>query len=273
MSTDVNYSIKGTSDVPQQVDKAKKAMISLDQTTAAINKKFSEIGKDIFLGFFAPVMLIHQAINMIGAAIEKAKQDAKDAVDFAAGIKLEEVGKGPVDPTTRFLAQQLKVDLQTKEEKQKAEVAKVEVVKAFLEQDPRGKRLAAEAGGVTMSGGRLRAIHDEAALARMENIQKTVFAMVQGDMQKALEAEKAKAAEEKAKGAKEPGMFVGENATFGVGNSPQMSILNHQVELQKQANEYLAVIAASINTPGDFTKDMSGGMTSQVNYKDYSKTV
>ena len=51
-----------------------------------------------------------------------------------------------------------------------------------------------------------------------------------------------------------------------------MTMLNHQIELQKTANEYLAVIAAAAGTPGDFTKDQTGGMASQVNYKDYTKT-
>lgn len=274
MSTDVNYSIKGTSDVPQQVDKAKKAMSSLEQTTATINKKFSEIGKDIFLGFFAPVMLIHQAINMIGAAIEKAKQDAKDAVDFAAGIKVEEVGKGPVDPTTRFLAQKLQLDIRTEAEKKQAALAKTTVTEEFLKKDPRGKMITQEYAPLLrdVETG-LMPPNVEGNLAMLGQVQEKVFALVGEEMKKSLEAERAKGEAEKQKAAKEPGLFVGDNATFGVGNSPQMNILNQQVELQKQANEYLAVIAASINTPGDFTKDMSGGMTSQVNYKDYSKTV
>jgi len=78
--------------------------------------------------------------------------------------------------------------------------------------------------------------------------------------------------EEKKKSATPPGMFTGDNSVFGIGNSPQMNILNAQVELQKQANEYLAVIAASAGGPGDFTKDQTGGMASQVNYKDYTHT-
>ena len=49
MSQDVTYNIKGTSDVPQQTEKAKKAMSEMDKQAAAIGKKFSEAGKDLFL--------------------------------------------------------------------------------------------------------------------------------------------------------------------------------------------------------------------------------
>jgi hypothetical protein len=82
-----------------------------------------------------------------------------------------------------------------------------------------------------------------------------------------------KAEEDAAKAGAKAAVFAGDNSVFGIGNSPQMNILNQQVELQKQANEYLAVIAASAGGPGDFTKDQTGGMASQVNYKDYTKTV
>ena len=271
MSTDVNYNIKGTSDVPQQVDKAKKAMSSLDQTTAAVTKKFSEIGKDIFLGFFAPVMLIHQAIGAIGAAIEKAKQDAKDAVDFAAGVKLEDTNKSPVDLTTRYLAQKLQLDLRTETEKKQAALAKTTVTEEFLKKDQRGKMITQEFAPLLrdVETGLMPA-NVEGSLAMIGQVQERVFALVNEEMKKALADEKAKAEAEKQKTAKEPGLFAGDNATFGVGNSPQMNILNQQVELQKQANEYLAVIAAAANGPQDFTKDTTGGMASSVNYKDYS---
>ena len=268
MSTDVNYNIKGTSDVPQQVDKAKKAMSSLDQTTQTISKKFSEIGKDIFLGFFAPVMLIHQAIGFISASIEKARQDAKDAVDFAAGIKIEDVNKSPVDLTTRYMAQKLQVDIRTEEEQKKAEKAKQVVVEEFLKRDPRGLAYYLQNAPVNMETGGPAV--SESNFSTIKRVQEDIFKMVQEDMKKALEAEKAKAEEEKKKAAKEPGLFAGDNATFGVGNSPQMNILNQQVELQKQANEYLAIIAGAANGPDDFTKDTTGGMASQVSYKNYS---
>ena len=46
MAQNVEFNIKGTSDVPQQVDKAKKAMSELEKQTQAVTKKFTEFGKD-----------------------------------------------------------------------------------------------------------------------------------------------------------------------------------------------------------------------------------
>ena len=139
MSTDVNYSIKGTTDVPQQVDKSKKAMSDLERQTAAVQKKFTDFGKDLFMSFFAPMVLIHQAINFITSAIAQAKQDAKDAVDFAAGIKVEEMKTSPVDAATRYLAQRLKVEIRTEEEQKQAAKARQVVTEEFLKRDPRGR--------------------------------------------------------------------------------------------------------------------------------------
>jgi hypothetical protein len=72
-----------------------------------------------------------------------------------------------------------------------------------------------------------------------------------------------KTEEDGAKAGAKAAIFAGDNATFGVGNSPQMNILNQQVELQKQANEYLAVIAAASGSSSDFTKDQSNGNASK----------
>lgn len=259
MSQDVTYNIKGTSDVPQQTEKAKKAMSAMDRQAAAIGKKFSEAGKDLFLSFLAPVALIHTAISFIGDAISKARQDAKDAVDFAAGVKLEDLNKSPVDVTTRFMAQKLKVDIRTEEEQKNAERARREVVREFLIRDPRGQEYYRKNAPMDDSTGGPGV--SERILAGYKSVQEDIMKMNEEDMKKAISAEQQKAQEEKNK--KEPSLFTGDNSTFGVGLSPQMNLLNQQVELQKQANEYLAIIANATNTPTDFTKDTSNGNASK----------
>jgi hypothetical protein len=273
MSTDVNYSIKGTSDVPQQVDKAKKAMSEMDRQTQAIGKKFTEFGKDLFMGFLAPMVLVQQAVSFISGAIAKARQDAKDAVDFAAGIKVEELKASPVDPTTRYMAQKLQVDLRTEKEKEQAATARETVTEEFLKRDPRGRQYFFKEAATGDEGPGM----SESALAKFKYVQDAVAKIVEADMKKALKEEQDKAAADKAEAEKKKaaatvGVFAGDNSVFGVGNSPHMTMLNHQIELQKTANEYLAVIAAAAGSPGDFTKDQTGGMASQVNYKDYTKT-
>ena len=266
MSTDVNYSIKGTSDVPQQVDKAKKAMSEMDRQTQAVGKKFTEFGKDLFMGFLAPMVLVQQAISFISNSIAKARQDAKDAVDFAAGIKVEDLSKTPVDATTRYLAQKLQVDLRTEKEKEQAAKAKQVVVEEFLMRDPRGMEYFTKNAGLNMETG--GPAIPASNLAMLKRVQDDVFAMVQGDMNKALKDEQdkaaaAKAEAEKKKAAAAVGIFTGDNSVFGVGDSPQMNLLNQQVELQKMANEYLAVIAAAAGTSSDFTKDQNNGNASK----------
>jgi len=72
------------SQIPDAMDKAKKATVSFDKQVEDIGKKFSTAFKDITLGFLAPMVLLNSAISAISSAIDKAKQDAKDIVDFAA---------------------------------------------------------------------------------------------------------------------------------------------------------------------------------------------
>jgi len=264
MSTDVNYSIKGTSDVPQQVDKAKKAMSEMDRQTQAIGKKFTEFGKDLFMGFLAPMVLVQQAVSFISGAIAKARQDAKDAVDFAAGIKVEELKASPVDPTTRYMAQKLQVDLRTEKEKEQAATARETVTEEFLKRDPRGRQYFFKEAATGDEGPGM----SEAALAKFKYVQDAVAKIVEADMKKALKEEQDKAAADKAEAEKKKaaatvGVFAGDNSVFGVGNSPHMTMLNHQIELQKTANEYLAVIAAAAGTSSDFTKDQTNGNASK----------
>jgi putative alpha-1,2-mannosidase len=260
MAQVVEYQIKGTSDVPQQVDKAKKAMSEMDRQTQAIGKKFTEFGKDLFMGFLAPMVLVQQAVSFISASIAKARQDAKDAVDFAAGIKIEELKASPVDPTTRYMAQKLQVDIRTEKEKEQAALARQTVTEEFLKRDPRGREYFFKAADTGDEGPGM----SEAALSTFKYVQDAVAKMVEADMAKALKEEQAKAKETKEKQGEKPAqVFAEANATFGVGNSPQMNILNQQVELQKQANEYLAVIAAASGSSSDFTKDQSNGNASK----------
>jgi len=258
MSQDVTYNIKGTSDVPQQTEKAKKAMSEMDKQTAAIGKKFSEVGKDLFLSFLAPMVLIQHAISFISDAISNARQHAKDAVDFAASVKLEDLNKSPVDFTTRYLSQKLKVDIRSKEEIENAKDARVAVTREFLMRDPRGQEYYKKNAPVDLASGKQESA---AILAFNKDIQDAVFKMAEEDAKKALAAEQQKAQDEKNK--KEPSLFAGDNSTFGVGLSPQMNLLNQQVELQKQANEYLAIIANANGLPTDFTKDTSNGNASK----------
>jgi len=81
---ELGIKVKTTSDVPEAMGKAKTAVVSFDKQVEDIKKKFSTGFKDIFLGFTAPMVLLQNAIQAISAAMEKAKQDAKDGIDLIA---------------------------------------------------------------------------------------------------------------------------------------------------------------------------------------------
>ena len=84
MAQSLEVNNKTTSDVPAAMDKAKSATVSFGKQVEDIKKKFSTAFKDIFLGFTAPMILLQGAISAISAAIEKAKQDARDGLDLIA---------------------------------------------------------------------------------------------------------------------------------------------------------------------------------------------
>jgi hypothetical protein len=289
MSTDVNYSIKGTTDVPQQVDKSKAAMSSFERQSAAVQKKFSEFGKDVFMSFAAPMVLLHSAINFISASIENRKRQVQEALDFAntAEAKLY-ASNQEIEAAQRRKEQQ-----KAEEDKKTAEKMKLEARTQFFTESPEGRAMvdriltqqsigmsgmSAGTGMGSMGGQGVRLTVEDVAKSLAESNEK-----MSPKMQAAFDKFFSATAEQRAKkeaedaaskqASKVPQLFAGDNSVFGIGNSPQMNILNAQVELQKQANEYLAVIAASAGGQADFTKDQTGGMASQVNYKDYTKTV
>jgi hypothetical protein len=282
MSTDVNYSIKGTTDVPQQVDKSKKAMSDFERQTAQVQKKFSDFGKDVFMSFFAPMVLLHSAINFVSAAIEARKREVKEALDFASTAE----AKLYASQQEIEAAQRRKDQQKAEEDKKTAEEMKLQARIQFFKETPEGFGKVSEVlatnqamrqgpyGSMAMGAGIMPQSVDQIA-ERLAQSKLTPELQAAFDKFFGASAEQRaakKTEEDGAKAGAKAAIFAEANATFGVGNSPQMNILNQQVELQKQANEYLAVIAAAAGGPGDFTKDQTGGMASQVNYKDYTKT-
>lgn len=81
MARTVEYHLKGKSDVEQVTGRAQKSMSQLNTTMAAVNKKFSEIGKDLFMRFLAPVLLIDKAFSMLTDSIKKMTATAEEGID------------------------------------------------------------------------------------------------------------------------------------------------------------------------------------------------
>lgn len=80
----VKFSLDGETNADQVTGRAKNAVVSFEKQVEGIGRKFSTAFKDIFLSFAAPMVILNQAISMISASIEKAKQDAQDGIDLMA---------------------------------------------------------------------------------------------------------------------------------------------------------------------------------------------
>jgi hypothetical protein len=84
MSNIIKFSITGDTNAEQVTNRAKTAVSGFDKQLEGIGKKFGNSFRDIFLSFAAPMVLLNQAMSMISANIEKAKQDAQDGIDLMA---------------------------------------------------------------------------------------------------------------------------------------------------------------------------------------------
>ena len=254
MGRKLEWELSGKSDVPEKMAKAKASMEGLEGAANGLSKKFREAFKDIALGFIAPMVLVQQAISFISDSIAKARQDAKDAVEFAAGIKAEDLSKSPVDATTRYLAQKLQVDIRTEKEQEQAKKAKQVVTEEFLMRDPRGMEYYNKNAGLNMETGGPAV--SASNLAMLKRVQDDVFAMVQGDMNKALKDEQDKAAAAKAKETPSAakGMEVGSNVV-GVGMSPQLEALNRSVAIQEDMANSLRTLIERDQAESGFKTD------------------
>lgn len=229
MGRKLEWELSGKSDVPQKVAEAKNAMAGMNGAINAVSKKWSEAFKDIALGFVAPMILVQKAIGFITDKIEKAKQDAQDARDFA---KEEESKKYTREGGREAILQW--VERQAEEEKiRKGKDAQSEGYRKFLEADERGKALVKEE---EKKRPELRGAADfggaASILAAEDEIRKRIDELIAPDIAARKAAEDAKNAEkDKAdKGASAPKMAELSSNVVGVGQSPQLAAMKEQTE-------------------------------------------
>jgi len=230
MAQSLEVNIKTTSDVPQAMDKAKAATSGFQNQLNDIGKKFSNSFKDIALGFIAPMILVQSAISFISAAIAKAKQDAKDAYDFA--VKGE---SKYLDQTTITLAQRRRTREEDAKDREMAKKAKEGEAEEFLKQEGMRDRVADEIGG--FRGFRLKYgldANSASAMSKDKDVQDAIARIVNpnGDGKKPPEAAAPKAVEIKADAALGSGVI-------GVGASAQ-------ILLAQEANATLASMDAKL---------------------------
>jgi len=80
MSNVIQFSINGDTNAEKVTDRVKQSVSALEKNMQGIESKFKSFGKDLFLSFAAPMVILNQAINMISGAIEKSRQDVRDAL-------------------------------------------------------------------------------------------------------------------------------------------------------------------------------------------------
>lgn len=242
MSTDVNYSIKGTTDVPEKVDKSKKAMSDFERQTAAVQKKFTDFGKDVFMSFFAPMVLLHSAINFVSAAIEARKRQVQEALEFAntAEAKLY-ASQQEIEAAQRRGEQQ-----KAEEDRKKAEELKMQARMQFFREAPEGVALVQEqlAFNQAMRQGPYGSMAMGAGIAP-QSVEQIVEQLARSNekLSPALQAAFDKfftetAAQRPVKTEGPSGMSAQNIATLssntvGVGMNAQFDILNKQVALQE----------------------------------------
>lgn len=237
MSTDVNYSIKGTTDVPQQVDKSKKAMSDFERQTASIGKKFGDFGKDVFMSFLAPMVLLHSAINFISASIEARKREVKEALDFASTAE----AKLYASQQEIEAAQRRKDQQKVEQDKKTAEGMKEQARAQFFKETPEGRAFLEQQLKDPFSG--LSAASMDAKGQLDFDRMATVLAQENKVLSPAMQAAFDKFFTETAaqRPAKEDGasrmsaqnIATLSSNTVGVGMNAQLDAMNRQVALQE----------------------------------------
>ncbi len=80
MSNVIQFSINGDTNAEKVTDRVKQSVSTLEKNMQGIESKFKNFGKDLFLSFAAPMVILNQAINMISSAIEKSRSEVRDAL-------------------------------------------------------------------------------------------------------------------------------------------------------------------------------------------------
>jgi hypothetical protein len=247
----VTYEVKGTSDVQEQTDKAKKSMGQMENAIEGLNKKMSSWGKDLILSYIAPMVLLNKAIDYIAQSIEKQRQATKDALEFTRKGESKELDPGMIYGARR---------MQTREQEVNDRAQAVEGRKAvtldFLrnasseDMDRLYKRLGP---GSQLMYGAGRLVASREGFAGEASIQNAVADIYRAnDMREQEERNKGKT------GAGIDTMGV-QNAVFGMGTSPIIASMDQQLDVQRQQADTLRRIEERLPPrEEDYTKGDSG---------------
>lgn len=228
MAQDLTVNIKTTSDVPQAMDKSKAAVVGFSKQVDDIQKKFSTAFKDIFLGFFAPMIIINTLMSTISQRLEEARRLAKEGVDLIAKNEAPQATKEDVT-----LANIVKKKQQDDEIKKQTEEGKKFLVNWFASNTKEGKELfRAAAEDMLTPEGTASAVEK---FGGYEGLLKRYLESPEGKAMSS-EAEKDKAAKAKDTQFKGPEGF---GSVIGVGANPVVEAMTKQTEVLEEIKTIL----------------------------------
>ena len=249
---ELGIKMKTTSDVPEAMGKAKSAVVSFDKQVQDIQKKFSTAFKDIFLGFTAPMVLLQSAISMISAAMEKAKQDAKEGLDLISQGETR-FATSEEAKAAAFFKRKKELD----DERKLVEAGRADITKQILNNEggmfkdfqlPEQYIRRLREGSASIAS---LSTDPEVQRMALEYFTKTDAGRKITDSLGPQDNKELK-----------PSSFKGPEGfsnIVGVGANPVLTAINAQLEEQRKQTAYLQQMAnASSYTPPDFTKSGTG---------------
>lgn len=269
MSNVIQFSINGDTNAEKVTDRVKQSVSALEKNMQGIESKFKSFGKDLFLSFAAPMVILNQAINMISGAIEKSRQEVRDALADAEKGENKYMRAGTT-ASAREVAARRQDALDRKNAKLAAEALAEEQLKesgegdaAITQYEEEGAKIGKwEAFKRDMKGmlfwsglssmstdTEMQDVLERRAQARMANSPEV----------KAQEAaaKQKEAAESQIKAQKEVDKMSttfkgpeGFSNVVGVGANPVLEAMSSQLEEAKRTNELLAQLVTPSRTNG-----------------------
>lgn len=243
---DVKANIAVSTDVEQATQKTQKGIVSMQKQMEDIQKKFSTAGKDIFLGFFAPMAILQTAMSFISDKIAQAKQDAKDGLELISKGE-SKYASAEEARAASFFKRKKEID----DEKKLVTAGREEITKQILENQggqfrdfelPSKYAQQLKAGSTTLAG---LASDKEVQRLAMEYFTKT-------DAGKRILDSMGEGFKPKADNFKGPEGF---SNVVGVGANPVIEAMNAQLEeAQKQTALLEKIASPEGGVPSDFTK-------------------
>jgi hypothetical protein len=283
MSNIIKFSINGDTNADQVTEKVKKSVSALEKNMEGIENRFKSFGKDLFLSFAAPMVLLNAAMSAISASIEKNRQAVQDAKAVAEGGGNKYMREGTVasaqeaarrrqdalDRQNAKLAAQALAEEQIKEsgegdaaitqyEEEGAKMGKWESFK----RDLKGTLFWAGLSDMTKDT-EMQDVLERRAQARMASDPEIVAKQkAAAEAAAAKQASETKSDAQKALDVQGKGAMAGAEGfsnVVGVGANPVLAAVTAQLDEQRKQTFLLQQIAMGGSyTPPDFTKQQTG---------------